>query len=138
MRLRPLVPLLLVAGLSGLPAPAPDAAASCVGPSLDLGPGPWRTGQPRTVTGEAFVVGCDDAFSCPGLGCGDCESLDPATPMTEVRLLLRQQGRTVPLGTADADETGLVTWRVELPGSVRPGRARLVAGDAEPVPIRVS
>jgi hypothetical protein len=61
--------------------------------------------------------------------------------MERVTLLLRQGGREWKLGTENAgavpDETfGTITWRVSIPGDVRPGVALLVADSAE-LPIQV-
>ena len=62
--------------------------------------------------------------------------------MQDVALELRQDGRSWRLGTADAgtaeeQRLGYVTWTVELPEGVQPGRARLVADTAQPVDVRV-
>ncbi len=138
----------LLGGLVALPSGGGTASASCAAPYLiepaafsggtrpDV-PAPGRL----TVRGTGFRVGCDDTGGGGVLGCG-AEQGEEVTPMEDVRLVLRQRGREWRLGTADAGtaedgKLGQVTWKVELPGDVRPGPARLVAGEETVLPVRI-
>ncbi|MCL8027488.1 hypothetical protein [Nocardioides bruguierae] len=131
------LPLLLLAGLLGasfVPPAGGAASASCAGPSLDR----VRVvaGDPGTVTGQAFVDGCDDGGGGDAFGCTS-EEPEPVVPLVAVDLVLVQDGSRYPLGTADADASGAVTWDVTWPNGVTPGRARLVADDSTSVDVRV-
>jgi hypothetical protein len=96
-----------------------------------------------SVDGRGFVDGCQDSTSCSGAGgCSRCSEDPPPQPLRDVALELQQGGRTWHLGTADAgaaDEQrlGQVTWTFAVPDGVHPGRARLAADGAMPVPVRV-
>ena len=130
--------LLLLAALLGLTlAPYPDApaSASCVGSSL-VGEPVLQRGAEQTVEGQFFHDGCGDTQSC-GVGCSGCTTDDPESPMENVLLELRQGGQRWTLDTADATGSGDVTWTFTLPPEVRPGHARLVAGDDRPVFVKV-
>ena len=53
-----------------------------------------------------------------------------------------QGERTWDLGVADAraartGRLGQVTWKFVVPRAAKPGRARLVAGDAQPAWVRI-
>lgn len=163
-RLRHPVRLLLVlfAAATGLGLFAPTAApASCAGPSLvvegapvasstPLGPlganGPvvrLAPGASFTVLGQAFSLGCDDTGGCAsyGPGCSRCDAPEPPKPLRGVPLTLTWNGRTFPLGTADADAGTLTArWQVTLPPQVVAGKglAVLEAGGAQPVAIEVT
>ena len=140
--------LVLLTGLLAVvlaPFPAAPVAASCAGASFE---GVDRLvlvrGGTATVEGRHFVDGCRDTMTCSGVGgCQSCTYDEPPErPMQDVALELRQDGRSWRLGTADAgtaeeQRLGHVTWTVELPEDVRPGRARLVADTAVPAVVRV-
>jgi hypothetical protein len=137
--------LAILLGLAVAPYPPPPASASCAAPYLlDAGHLVLQRGEPIAVEGRAFADGCRDTMSCSAtLGCENCEYTDPEpTPYAGVVLRLRQHGRTWTLGTADAGsaaggELGRVTWTVDLPRDVEPGRAQLVADHAQPVAVRI-
>ena len=57
--------------------------------------------------------------------------------MTAVELVLRQQGREWPLGTADADGDGDISWDVRVPAGLRPGRARLLTEGSEVLVVAI-
>jgi hypothetical protein len=137
VRRRFLALLLLLAGLTLLPAGGP-ASASCAGPSVEV-PRTLTLGATTEVRGEHFVVGCRDTMSCPAFGCGECEYDEPPPkPSEDVVLQLRQDGARLDLAYADADERGRVRWSFVLPEGVRPGRAELLwDGDPRGVPVRV-
>lgn len=139
--MRPALLVLLAAllGLSLTPYTPTPAAASCASPSLGGGPIVLRHHGEQTVDGRDFVDGCQDSMGCSAApGCHSCEYDDPAPqPSTDVRLRLRQAHRTWRLGTADADDSGRVTWSFELPVGIRPGRARLLADGAGPMEVRI-
>jgi hypothetical protein len=133
--------LSLLGGALGL-WPSSSALASCVGPELAVLP----AGAPPppvvsvsaevTVTGEWFRSGCDDTGQ--GSGCGAPESEE--APLEDVELHLEQDGRSVPLGTADAadkDRRYAIAWDVELPAGLRPGPAVLHAADAA-LPVQLT
>ncbi|HEY0948869.1 hypothetical protein [Nocardioides sp.] len=137
--------LAVLVGLAVAPYPQQPAAASCAGPTVvDAGRLVLERGVPVAVAGVGFVDGCQDSMSCSaGPGCDSCEYADPEpTAYDDVRLRLRQDGRTWLLDTADAGtaadgRAGQVSWRVDLPAGVRPGRARLLADHAQPVTVRI-
>lgn len=135
--------LLLLGALALAPYPQSPAAASCVGPSLDLPRGAvLAPGERHEVGGSHFVDGCRDTMTC-SIGCDDCEYDEPPPePIADVDLTLRQGGRTWTLDTADASgeeaTSGEVSWSFRLPPEVRPGPARLVADAAAPVRIRIA
>ncbi len=145
MRPTHLALLALLAGLTVAPYPQQPAAASCAAPTLvDTGRLVFERGASTEVAGVGFVDGCQDVMSCAGVpGCENCEYADPApTAYDDVRLRLRQDGRTWLLDTADAGtaedgHAGQVSWRVDLPAGVRPGPARLLADHAQPVGVRI-
>lgn len=124
--------------LAVAPYPSGPAAASCAAPLLsNLDDVDLTRGATVTVEGRGFVDGCRDSMSCPAFGCGECEWNDPPpAPLSEVRLELRQQGRSWDLGVADADESGAISWTFVVPGDARPGRARLI-GASRPTTVRL-
>jgi hypothetical protein len=140
--------ILLVTVLLGLavaPFPQAPASASCAAPYLEA---PARSvlerGVTTTVEGRAFVDGCQDTMGCTEvLGCSHCEYDDPAPmPLQDVALLLRQGGRTWKLGTTDAETAehnhlGWVTWSFVLPAGVRPGPAKLLPENGDPLRVRL-
>ena len=139
---------LLMAGLLAVvvaPIPHGPASASCAGPSLeDAERLVLRRGTSATVEGRFFVDGCRDTMTCTGVGgCQRCEYDEPPEePQQDIRLQLRQQGRTWLLdsadaGTAEDDRLGWVTWSFDVPAGVRSGQAKLVADGVQPVDIRV-
>ena len=128
-------------GMALAPFPQPPASASCAAPFFDA---PQHLvverGAPTILEGRAFVDGCHDNESCSAVpGCSHCESTDPAPkPMEDVKLRLRQGNRTWTLDNADAEgPAGRVTWRFEVPGTVRPGRATLFDDTGESLRVRV-
>ena len=130
--------------LTMLPSATEEAAASCAGPYLEgAGSLVLERGSNTVIEGRSFSEGCQDSMSCPAFGCGSCEYDEPpSTPMQDVSLRLVQGDRTWRLGTADAETAesnrlGSVTWKVRVPTTVNPGRAKLVADSAEPVVVRV-
>ncbi len=138
---------ILVAGLVGVvlvPFPTTTASAGCAGPSFeDAESLVLHRDSVTSVEGRGFFDGCRDTQSCSGIGCQSCEYTEPPEePRQDVRLELRQQGRTWPLATADAgtaedQQLGWITWTFDLPAGVEPGPARLVADGAQPVEVRV-
>jgi hypothetical protein len=129
--------MVLLAGISW--APMSEASGTCSAPVLTLDvprqqqPG-VAPGQGTVITGSSFVWGCAEDLGERGT--------DAEAPMERVTLLLRQGNREWTLGVEDAgglpDETfGRITWRVAIPGDVRPGLALLVADSAE-LPIHVT
>lgn len=133
-------------GLAPAPVPQPPASASCAAPYLvDVEDLVLQRGTAVTIEGEAFVDGCQDLGSCQvGVGCDDdsCSYGPEPEPMEDVTLRLVQDGREWELGTVDAGADGTeldgrVSWEVEVPAGVAPGRARLVADSAAPVPVRI-
>lgn len=134
-RMRPvLLVLLVLVGLWSVPGSGP-ASASCVGPSLEGARQVLTHDGEQTVTGKFFFDGCEDTGTCSP-GCG-CHVEDPQSPSQGVILRLRQHGHTWDLTYADADASYDVTWSFELPPDVEPGRARLGAGTAEPIVVRI-
>ena len=111
-------------------APTSDASGTCSGPVLAVEtprkrPSTLRVGAEEVVGGFSFIDGCAD-------GRGD----DEEYPMRKVALSLRQGTKVWDLGVEDAgsvvdDGLGRITWQVSIPTGVRPGRALLVAGEAE-------
>lgn len=117
--------------------PQSRAAASCVGPTLAVGPvDPEGTAQPPaavalaaavTVEGAWFHTGCDDA----GQGSGCRAPASEEAPMQDVTLRLEQGTTSAVLGTSDAadrqDRYG-IRWRVRVPPGFQAGPAELSAG----------
>ena len=117
--------------------PQQRAAASCVGPTLAIGPVSPEGSLPPpaamaldavvTVNGEWFRTGCDDTGQ--GSGCGAPPSEE--APMREVALRLEQGEASAVLGLSDAaarqDRYG-IRWRIRVPSGFRPGPAELSAG----------
>ena len=137
MRASRLLLLALLGGLVALPAGHDPAVAGCVGPRL-VEPAA-AGGLPAVPATDAFIVrgeafggtACDDDGGAGnGLACHrDEEQTEP--PLADVRLVLRQGGRTWELGEADAGSGGRISWEVTLPRDVPPGRAVLVADPGE-------
>jgi hypothetical protein len=130
--------------------PITTATGQCVGPYLYIeDPHASRpvsiAATTVTVEGRAFVRGCTDGTANGNqraLGCTAPEPEPVDVPEKDVTLTLEQGGRSWMLGTEDAgtlaqDRLGHVTWTVRLPTEVEPGRARLIAPDADPLPIRI-
>jgi len=143
MTRRALVLLLALVLLTVVPVPGPGRAdASCAAPVLDrpVGKRPaLARGEATDVSGSGFRTGCADSVACPAEpGCGACVENDEEVPQDDVRLQLRQKGRSWDLGVADADESTRVSWRVVVPGGARPGPARLLADGAEPLLVRLT
>ena len=138
---------LLVAALVGVavaPFPQGGAAASCAGPSLAVERSALARGTTLVVEGQSFVDGCQDSMGCTeSFGCSSCSYDEPPpVPRTDVRLRLVQDGRSWPLGSADAggpgtDQADEVRWRVTVPAEAEPGPARLVAEGASPLRVRL-
>lgn len=128
--------------------PITTATGQCVGPYLHL-EDPHAshpvsiTATTVTVEGRAFARGCtDDTANQRTLGCTAPEPEPVDVPEKDVTLTLEQDGRSWMLGTEDAgtsaqDRLGHITWTVRLPTEVEPGRARLIAPNADPLPIRI-
>ena len=120
------------------------ATASCAAPSIvNADQLVLHRGGAVEVDGAGFAGGCQDDGSCSATpGCDNCEYGPDPTPMADIHLSLRQDGRTWPLGTADAgtaddNELGQVTWAVEIPSAVKPGRATLVPEGGQPARVRI-
>ena len=96
-----------------------STSAVCAAPQIRLRDREVRAGERFTVTGRAFIRGCDDT--------GQSE---PEIAMRDIGLDLVQGDRAWPLGFADADARGRVTWTVQMPDDVRPGTARLTSSGA--------
>ena len=132
--LRRLLLVAILGGLVALPAGHDPAVAGCVGPRLVEpaaagGVPAVPEGRAFTVDGEAFGgTACNDTGSGNGngLACHRGEE-EPDPLLVDVRLLLRQGGRTWELGEADAADGGRISWDVTVPDDVPPGRAVLVA-----------
>ncbi|GAA0288336.1 hypothetical protein [Kineococcus aurantiacus] len=138
---RPAVLLAALAPVAALALCPTGASASCVGPSLTVGPAPATTAPapdpapapvPRTgsfdVAGEWFRDGCDDTAGTPA-----CAPAPGESPLAGVDLVLEQGGTRWTLGTADAGgrrDRYAVRWTVELPPGVAPGGAVLTAAAA--------
>jgi hypothetical protein len=128
------------------PWPVTPAAGSCARPYLYIGdPQPARpvpvTTSTVTVQGRAFARGCNDTGTVNVFGC-DTSRREVEEPMTEVTLTVQQGSRswwlgTENAGTAEENRLGQITWTVRLPADVAPGRALLVAPQADPLPIRI-
>ena len=121
-----LVLALLGAALTTVPGAGSPAAASCAGPSLDVGAGPRPTvapGEPLDVRGEGYLDGCDDTGACTS-GCSACHR-EEIGALRGITLEVRQAGRRWHLATADAGSAGEVAWRTVLPSGLRSGRAVL-------------
>ncbi len=139
-------PAILLAALTTatlLPFGQQPAAASCAAPSLTgTDHLVLRHGASAEIDGAGFANGCQDTGSCSATpGCSSCDYGPEPKPMSGITLTLRQNGRTWPLGTADArathDDFGAVTWAVELPMEVKPGRATLVPEYGQAAVVRV-
>jgi hypothetical protein len=128
------------------PWPATTAAGSCASPYLYIGdpqavrPVPVTTFD-VTVQGRAFVRGCNDTGTVNVFGC-DTSPREVEAPMNDVTLTLRQGSQSWRLGTknagtAEQNRLGQISWVVRLPADVAPGRALLVAPQADPLPIRI-
>jgi hypothetical protein len=121
------------------------ARASCPAPQLAIGkygaltPVVLRARDSTTVTGRYFVDGCNDTGggTVSSFGCDDRVEPPPRTPLTQIELTLRQQGRTWVLGTSDADEDLNARWAIVVPADVRPGRATLAAGPSETLVLTI-
>ena len=131
--------VLVLLGAALLPVPISGASASCAAASIDLvdsATRELRPGEPLTVRGDGFRLGCDDhgSVTVGAFGCSH-EEREVETPMRDVDLVLRQ-GRnswvldTQDAGTAAENQLGNVTWHVELPLDLQPGRAVLVAHES--------
>lgn len=145
-RMRPATMALLVmlTSVTLLPFGQQAATASCAGPYLtNVEHLVLHRGTVVEVDGAAFADGCQDVGSCSStLGCTTCDYGPEPTPMVDINLSLRQSGRTWPLGSADAgaaqdNELGQVTWAVEIPSGVKPGRATLVPEGGQPTKVRI-
>lgn len=131
--------LLAVALVALSVVPSGGASGSCAGPELSAPalvdrPPQLMIGGETTVTGTSFVDGCDDGGGADVLGCSRDEG-ETVTPLRDVTLILRQQGRTWELGTADAGTAqegrlGQVSWTIRVPMDLAAGPAVLVAGRA--------
>ncbi len=143
--MRPAAVVLLVAltSVTLLPVGQEPATASCAGPYIaDAEDLVLRRDGAVEVQGSAFANGCQDGGECSVmLGCTRCSYGPEPTPRVDITLLLRQRGRTWPVGVADArsgpDELGEVTWTVEVPSGARRGPATLVPDGAEPTTVRI-
>lgn len=140
--------LLLIAtlfGVAAVPFPQPPASASCAAPYLKAtGLLVLERGETVTIEGRSFIDGCRDSMTCSGvLGCDSCEYDDPPpTPMRDVGLRLVQRDRTWRLAvsdaqTADSNHLGWVSWTFDVPAGARPGPAKLLPGQSEPVRIQI-
>ena len=138
--------LVLLAGLTSvtlLPSGQQAATASCAAPYITNAEHlVLHQGSIVEVDGAAFANGCQDNGSCSvTLGCTKCDYGPEPTPMVDITLSLQQNGRTGPLGSADAhtsrDGFGEVTWAVVIPTGVKPGRATLLPEGGEPTKVRI-
>lgn len=114
--------------------PFGGANASCAAPSLFVGEDDvpvLRSGSTVRVQGSHFVDGgCDDQGG-GSLGCSAPDEEEPTVPMTDVGLVIRQDGQEWELGTASAgtaadNRLGQIAWEVTLPRQLRGGDAVLV------------
>jgi hypothetical protein len=139
-------PAILLAALTTatlLPFGQQPAVASCAAPYLtDADHLVLHQGTNVEIEGAAFADGCQDTGSCSAtLGCSSCDYGPEPEPLSDITLSLRQNGRTWPLGTADArdtqDDFGAVTWAVEIPSGVKRGWATLLPEHGQPAKVRV-
>ncbi|HXH80427.1 hypothetical protein [Nocardioides sp.] len=131
--------LALLTAATFLPFGHEPAAASCASPYLtnvdDL---VTRPGATVEIKGAGFANGCQDLGSCTTtLGCSECDYGAEPTPRSGITLTLRQQGRSWPLGTAEAGENATVTWTVDIPSEVKAGWATLVPEHGQRAKVRV-
>lgn len=118
---------LIFAGCSG--SQGTDQAA-CVGPGLEVSPKRVAPGDTFALEGSGFFSGCEDVII-------DGEPVDEEQPKQDVEIVLRQGSRTWELGTVDASEDYSIATKLEIPESVKPGKATVTADSAEAA-IRVS
>jgi hypothetical protein len=131
--------LLLVLAIAAITVPAPQdvASASCVAPTLHIGDADRpvvERGSRLAVDGDFFLNGCGDAVGVSeGAGCsGPHVQREEVRPMTDITLSIRQSGHVWTLATAAAaTEAGRVSWSVTIPRRLQPGRAILVADQAQ-------
>jgi len=143
--MRPALAIMLAVLTSAtfLPFGQQRAVASCAGPYLTgAGDLVLHRGTSVTIGGAAFADGCQDTGACSATpGCSGCDNGPEPTPMSDITLSLRQNGRTWPLDTADAlvthDDVGAVTWNVEIPADLKQGWATLVPEYGQPATVRV-
>lgn len=93
------------------------------------------------MDGRAFVNGCDDVGSVSTFGCSSREEPEQ-TSLSDVRLVIRQDGQRLDLATEDAGlaenhQMGQITWDVRLPSGLRPGPAALTAAAAK-LPVTIT
>lgn len=138
------VSAVVTACMLGVGYSPPAARASCVGPSLAVGasaesgepsdpPTNLVRGQATRITGVFFHAGCEDTFSSPRPGCQASQPADPQSPLTDVRLTLKQGDRSWDLGTADAadrEQQYAISWNVVIPNDLAVGAATLTAESA--------
>jgi hypothetical protein len=143
MRPATVVLLVVLTSVTLLPFGQQAATASCAAPYLTNAEHlVLHQGSLVKVDGAGFANGCQDTGSCSDtLGCTRCDYGPEPTPMVDINLSLQQNGRTWPLGTADAhaaqDDFGAVTWAVEIPSGVRRGWATLVPEGGQPMKVSI-
>lgn len=128
------VSLLLVCATLFLSAcAASGGSASACGRELPtVEPPQAAPGKNFVLSGGGFGGGCDDSNA----------PFRPDPPEQDVRIGMRQDGKTWHLATVDADEDYKVEATLKVPNDAEPGRAIVVIPDpnsAEPlkVPFRV-
>lgn len=135
------LPWLVLVLLAVSLAPVGGASASCAAPSIDItsSADELLPGDTFTVTGSAFVAGCNDGVGTTGgaFGCSHQDEPEPEIPAEDVRLVLRQGSTRWVLGTEDAgtaetNQLGQITWDVRLPADVRPGKPVVLIADEPP------
>jgi hypothetical protein len=126
-----------------LPSGRQAATASCATPYItNTEHLVLHRGSIVEVEGAAFANGCQDNGSCSdALGCTRCDYGPEPTPMVEITLTLQQNGRSLPLGAADAraaqNDLGEVRWDAEIPTDLKIGWATLVPEHGQSVMVRV-
>jgi len=109
---------------------SPGAAASCVGPQVNVTPTTFAAGDEIRVAGEFFWDDCYD---------GGQPGTPPATENVVVRLVpAGAAATTFVLTTVDADEDGDIDTAARVPDDVPPGPARIEAGSGRPVTVEVT
>lgn len=114
-----------IASACSSPEVVTTSSGSCEAPSISVSTLEVQVGDTIEVSGTAFFDGCADAIAVDESG---QERKDEVRPLSDIPVMLEQDGTLHELCTISADDNGSWTAQRSLPSDVVDGFATVSAG----------